>query len=82
MQTLIIGKVEKWMKELKEHADENILIAVVGNKCDRENDRQIKEKDAVEFAKSQKCRHFQTSAKTGGGTEDLFMYIAKGKSFQ
>jgi len=26
--------VQKWMKELKENADENIIVMLIGNKCD------------------------------------------------
>jgi len=26
--------VEKWLKELKEYADKNIIVMLVGNKCD------------------------------------------------
>ena len=26
--------VERWLKELRDHADSNIVIMLVGNKCD------------------------------------------------
>eukprot|EP00330_Aristerostoma_sp_ATCC50986_P011583 CAMPEP_0114586246 /NCGR_PEP_ID=MMETSP0125-20121206/9521_1 /TAXON_ID=485358 ORGANISM="Aristerostoma sp., Strain ATCC 50986" /NCGR_SAMPLE_ID=MMETSP0125 /ASSEMBLY_ACC=CAM_ASM_000245 /LENGTH=127 /DNA_ID=CAMNT_0001781595 /DNA_START=47 /DNA_END=430 /DNA_ORIENTATION=+ len=32
-------KVQKWMAELKNHADEDIDIVIAGNKCDRASER-------------------------------------------
>lgn len=32
-------KVKKWITELKEFADSNIVVCIAGNKCDNENNR-------------------------------------------
>ena len=34
--------VEKWLKELKEHADTNIVLMLVGNKSDLKHLRAVK----------------------------------------
>lgn len=32
---------ERWLKELRDHADPTIVIMLVGNKCDLENERDV-----------------------------------------
>jgi GTPase SAR1 family protein len=42
--------VERWLKELRDHADANIVIMLVGNKCDLQHLRAVSTEDAKEFA--------------------------------
>ena len=42
--------VERWLKELRDHADANIVIMLVGNKCDLKHLRAVPTEDAKEFA--------------------------------
>ena len=69
------------MAELRNHADEGIVIAIAGNKCDKETGRQIENSEAEKYAKENGVRHFQTSAKTGKGMTEMFQYLAEGKRF-
>lgn len=41
---------ERWLKELREHADKNIVIMLVGNKIDQKHVRAIKTDQGAEFA--------------------------------
>lgn len=70
-------KVVSWIKELNDQADKNIVIVVAGNKCDMERERQIKKSDALEFCRTRNIRHFDTSAKTGAGVEEIFTELAQ-----
>jgi GTPase SAR1 family protein len=38
---------EKWLNELKEHADSNIVVLMVGNKVDLKEQRAIRSEDAA-----------------------------------
>jgi nitrogen regulatory protein PII-like uncharacterized protein len=42
--------VEKWLKELRDHADTNIVIMLVGNKTDLKHLRCVQTSDALTFA--------------------------------
>lgn len=42
--------VERWLKELRDHADANIVIMLVGNKCDLKHLRAVPTEEATEFA--------------------------------
>lgn len=42
--------VERWLKELRDHADANIVIMLVGNKCDLKHLRAVSTEDAKEFS--------------------------------
>ena len=47
------NSVERWLKELREHADANIVIMLVGNKSDLNHIRQVKRDEGARFAESQ-----------------------------
>jgi Ras-related protein Rab-11A len=39
--------VENWLKELKQFADSNIVILLVGNKTDLRDKREVKKEEAA-----------------------------------
>ncbi len=45
--------IMRWLKELKDHADTNIVIMLVGNKNDLKHLRVVKQEDAGSFAEKQ-----------------------------
>lgn len=58
--------VQNWLTEVKQHADANVRIYLIGNKSELESSREVQFERAVEFATQNgihKC--FETSAKTG-----------------
>ena len=42
--------VEKWLRELREHADSKMVIMLVGNKSDLKHLRAVPEEEAKAFA--------------------------------
>ena len=67
-----------WLKEIKQHAAEDVRIYLVGNKSELEEQREISFDRAVDFAKTHgihKC--FETSAKTGSCVEEVFTCAGK-----
>ena len=47
--------VERWLKELKDHADSDIVIMLVGNKCDLKHLRDVPTEEAEQFAGAPTC---------------------------
>lgn len=42
--------MERWLKELYDHADPHIVVMLVGNKTDLESDRSVPSEEAKDFA--------------------------------
>ncbi|EPY79329.1 ras-related protein Rab-31 [Camelus ferus] len=69
--------LKKWVKELKEHGPENIVMAIAGNKCDLSDIREVPLKDAREYAESIGAVVVETSAKNAINVEELFQGISE-----
>ncbi|KAD7116957.1 hypothetical protein E3N88_04225 [Mikania micrantha] len=63
---------QRWVEELRAHADNSIVIALIGNKADLEEKRAVPSEDAMEFAEDQNLYFFETSALTGDNVEAAF----------
>ena len=44
-----LKRCEKWIKNLMDHGDENLFIALVSNKIDIVSEQQISFEEAVQF---------------------------------
>ncbi|KAJ4840940.1 Ras- protein RABA1f, partial [Turnera subulata] len=54
--------VERWLKELRDHTDSNIVIMLVGNKADLRHLRAVNTEDAKAFAERESTFFMETSA--------------------
>jgi Ras-related protein Rab-11A len=67
--------VTRWLKELRDHADSNIKIMLVGNKSDLKHLRAVPTEDAKEFARENHLSFIETSALDASNVEDAFQNI-------
>lgn len=54
--------VDKWIKEVRDNAEEGVSIMLVGNKCDLTEERAVKSEEAMEYASKNKLIYVETSA--------------------
>jgi len=69
--------VSRWLKELRDHADQNIVIMLVGNKKDLRHMRQVQTDEAKEFCKQNKLFFIETSALADSNVTTAFETILK-----
>jgi len=67
--------VERWLSELKENSSGNIVIMLVGNKCDMRHLREVPTDTAKEFAESNGLFFIETSALDATNVELAFHTI-------
>lgn len=53
---------ERWLRELRAHADPSIVAMLVGNKCDLRHMKQVDVEDAKDFAEDNNLAFIETSA--------------------
>jgi small GTP-binding protein len=67
--------VERWLKELREHADQHIVIMLVGNKCDLRHLRAVTTEESKGFAEKHGLSFIETSALDSTNVELAFQTI-------
>ena len=77
-QKTTFDKIERYIDELKDNADKNVFMVLVGNKSDLEGNRMILKEEGEQLATKLKIGFFEVSAKTGVGIENLFKYLIDG----
>eukprot|EP01084_Bolivina_argentea_P239228 402113_1 len=74
-------RAKLWIKEVQRHNpiknSQDPVFALVGNKIDRENDREVSAEDAKKYADDNNHYFIEISAKKDVNITKLFMEIAK-----
>jgi len=73
--------IPRWLRELRDHANEDIVLLLVGNKLDmcREEPhlREVSTAEADELAQQHKLIRLETSARTGENVDDAFVQVIR-----
>jgi len=72
---LTYENVERWLRELRDHADANIVIMLVGNKSDLRHLRAVPTDEAKVFAEKNNLSFIETSALDSTNVETAFHNI-------
>lgn len=67
--------MERWLKELRDHADSNIVIMLVGNKSDLKHLRDVQTEVAQGFCEREGLSFIETSALESTNVEKAFQQI-------
>ncbi|XP_043703155.1 ras-related protein Rab2BV [Telopea speciosissima] len=67
--------VQRWLRELRDHADSNIVIMMAGNKSDLSHLRAVQEEDARVLAEKEGLSFLETSALEAYNIEKAFQTI-------
>lgn len=72
-------RAKKWVTELRANvSNSDIVIALVGNKVDLEEERQVDQEDAKSYAEESGLLYFEASAKTNVNVTEIFDAVADG----
>ncbi|CAL8288821.1 unnamed protein product [Merluccius merluccius] len=72
---LTYENAERWLKELQDHADSNIVIMLVGNKSDLRHLRAVPTDEAKAFSEKHGLSFLETSALDSSNVELAFQTI-------
>jgi Ras-related protein Rab-11A len=74
-KSLSFENVTRWLKELRDHADSNIVIMLVGNKTDQRHLRAVPTEDGKTFASENGLSFIETSALEATNVDLAFQNI-------
>ncbi|KAH8114125.1 ras-domain-containing protein [Phellopilus nigrolimitatus] len=74
-KNMTYDNVQRWLKELRDHADSNIVIMLVGNKSDLRHLRAVTTDTAKNFASENQLSFIETSALDASNVENAFQNI-------
>ncbi|XP_052775383.1 ras-related protein Rab-10-like [Mya arenaria] len=69
--------ISKWLRNIDEHANEDVEKMILGNKCDMEDKRQISKERGEGIAREHGIPFLETSAKANINVEKAFMDLAQ-----
>lgn len=69
--------ISKWLRNIDEHANEDVEKMILGNKCDMEDKRQVPKERGDGIAREHGIPFLETSAKANINVEKAFMDLAQ-----
>lgn len=76
---LTYESVERWLKELYEHADPHVVVMLVGNKTDLDSERSVPTEEARGFAGTKSAKFTSVLKLTGIDTSHRMLHSAVAK---
>ena len=69
--------IAKWLRNIQEHANEDVEKMILGNKCDMNDRRQVSKERGEELAIEYGIKFMETSAKASINVEEAFFTLAR-----
>ena len=70
--------LQNWLREVQNEASANAFVFLIGNKKDKEVEREVEPNKAKQFVQENSLSGFmETSARSGENVEKVFMNAAK-----
>ncbi|KAJ4924792.1 hypothetical protein JOQ06_003742 [Pogonophryne albipinna] len=70
--------VTHWIKEVEIYGANNVVLVLIGNKCDLEKERQVQFEDACNLSKEKEIlAALETSAKESQNVDEAFIMMAR-----
>ncbi|XP_032826296.1 ras-related protein Rab-22A [Petromyzon marinus] len=69
--------LKSWVRELRQHGPQDIIVAIAGNKCDLDDMREVSVQDARDYADSIDAIFIETSAKSAINICEIFARISE-----
>ncbi|KAH9964296.1 ras-domain-containing protein [Russula dissimulans] len=70
-------KLAKWLEDARALASPHLVVVLVGNKSDREEDREVEWEEASRWAAEHNVHFLETSSLTGDNVEAPFLLAAR-----
>jgi len=70
-------RAKSWVKELQRQGSPDVVIALAGNKIDREEEREVSAEEAKQYGDDNGLYFIETSAKTNVNVRELFLAVAR-----
>ncbi|OMO89565.1 Small GTPase superfamily [Corchorus capsularis] len=65
-----------WLEDARQHANANMTVMLIGNKCDLSHRRAVSTEEGEQFAKEHGLIFMEASAKTAQNVEEAFISTA------
>ncbi|OMO59338.1 Small GTPase superfamily [Corchorus capsularis] len=65
-----------WLEDARQHANPNMTIMLIGNKCDLAHRRAVSKEEGEQFAKENGLLFLEASARTAQNVEEAFIKTA------
>lgn len=76
-QTTSFANISKWLRNIEDHATENVAKIILGNKCDMDSKRAVPTEQGEQLARTKGLKFLETSAKANINIEKAFTIIAE-----
>ncbi|XP_040032363.1 ras-related protein Rab-26 isoform X1 [Gasterosteus aculeatus] len=73
----VVVKLEAWLTEIHEYAQQDVVVMLLGNKVDSTHDRMVKREEGEKLAKEFGVPFMETSSKSGLNVDLAFTAVAK-----
>eukprot|EP01108_Squamamoeba_japonica_P002711 TRINITY_DN2322_c0_g1_i1.p2 TRINITY_DN2322_c0_g1~~TRINITY_DN2322_c0_g1_i1.p2 ORF type:complete len:126 (-),score=63.41 TRINITY_DN2322_c0_g1_i1:75-452(-) len=71
------SNIRNWIRNIEQHATENVNKMLVGNKCDMADKRVVEAERGKALADEYSIKFMETSAKSSINVEEAFITLAK-----